>query len=293
MIDRPTNTPRLSFVTDQAARQTAASLVLSLFPGIDLLGRGFEDEGFCVVRGPDLIWGQAIESFHVPSGRFDGVIAGTPCQDFSTINRNRDRARGEALLEEFRRVVTEAHPEWWLLENVPSVPDVSIPDYTTQRLDLRGTECGMKQRRLRHFQFGSRDGSVLIPKRDPLQLDSGGRLTEEACCLASEGARRIHKRGETVTRRRNFADFCELQGLPRDFDLPGWSLEFKYRAVGNGVPIPMARVVAIAVKLRIVTGGAESPKLCECNCGRIPPGRKRQATTACRKRTQRRRDRAR
>ena len=30
-------------------------LVLSLFPGIDLLGRGFEAEGFCVVRGPDLL----------------------------------------------------------------------------------------------------------------------------------------------------------------------------------------------------------------------------------------------
>ncbi len=32
-------------------------LVLSVFPGIDLLGRGFEAEGFCVVRGPDLLWG--------------------------------------------------------------------------------------------------------------------------------------------------------------------------------------------------------------------------------------------
>lgn len=30
-------------------------LVLSLFPGIGLLDRGFEDLGFCVVRGPDLI----------------------------------------------------------------------------------------------------------------------------------------------------------------------------------------------------------------------------------------------
>ncbi len=28
-------------------------LVLSLFPGLDLFGKGFEAEGFCVVRGPD------------------------------------------------------------------------------------------------------------------------------------------------------------------------------------------------------------------------------------------------
>lgn len=32
-------------------------LLLALFPGIDLLGRGFELEGFCVVRGPDKLWG--------------------------------------------------------------------------------------------------------------------------------------------------------------------------------------------------------------------------------------------
>jgi len=29
------------------------SLVLSLFPGIGLLDRAFEEEGFCIVRGPD------------------------------------------------------------------------------------------------------------------------------------------------------------------------------------------------------------------------------------------------
>jgi hypothetical protein len=32
-------------------------LVLSLFPGIGLLDMAFEEEGFCVVRGPDLLWG--------------------------------------------------------------------------------------------------------------------------------------------------------------------------------------------------------------------------------------------
>ena len=41
-------------------------LVLSLFPGIDLLGRGFESEGFCVVRGPDTLWDSMIEEFSAP-----------------------------------------------------------------------------------------------------------------------------------------------------------------------------------------------------------------------------------
>ena len=33
------------------------SLVLSIFPGIGLLDMAFEEEGFCIVRGPDLLWG--------------------------------------------------------------------------------------------------------------------------------------------------------------------------------------------------------------------------------------------
>ena len=55
------------------------SLVLSLFPGIGLLDRAFELEGFCVVRGPDLLWGGDIKTFHPPAGVFDGVIGGPPC----------------------------------------------------------------------------------------------------------------------------------------------------------------------------------------------------------------------
>jgi antitoxin component of MazEF toxin-antitoxin module len=50
-------------------------LVLSLFSGIDLLGRRFEAEGFCVVRGLDIIWGGDIitrrvtERAHLQPGR--------------------------------------------------------------------------------------------------------------------------------------------------------------------------------------------------------------------------------
>lgn len=34
-------------------------VLLSVFPGVDLLGMAFELEGYCVVRGPDLVWGVA------------------------------------------------------------------------------------------------------------------------------------------------------------------------------------------------------------------------------------------
>jgi DNA (cytosine-5)-methyltransferase 1 len=44
-------------------------------------------------------------------------------------------------------------------------------------------------------------------------------------------------------------DACELQGLPRNFtdDMP-FRKDAKLKAVANGVPIPMGRAIARAVK---------------------------------------------
>src|SRR5437660_11815578 len=84
-------------------------LVLSLFPGIGLLDMAFELEGFCVVRGPDLLWGGDIRRFHPPAGKFDGVIGGPPCQPFTRL-RHLIAAKGQQprhpnLIPEFERVV--------------------------------------------------------------------------------------------------------------------------------------------------------------------------------------------
>jgi DNA (cytosine-5)-methyltransferase 1 len=236
-------------------------------------------EGFCVVRGPDLLWGQDIRAFNVPPDRFDGIIAGSPCQDFSKARRSAPSGAGEQLLEEFRRLVTESQVTWWLLENVPTVPDVRpINPYTIQRFDLSTRECGGKQSRLRHFQFGFKTGGPLIVDRDDPDRGREDHITLAPCCMASEGSR---------SDRRSFADFCELQGLPRNFDLPGWSIKFKYSAVGNGVPIYMARVIARSVKNR--SESQPDAKICICGCGRRVTGKKRAATPACRKRLERRR----
>lgn len=246
-------------------------LVLSLFPGIDLLGRGFEAEGYCVARGPDVIYGSDIRDFHVPAGRFEGIIGGPPCQDFSGLNRH-PTGRGMELLREYLRVVAEAQPGWFLMENVARVPDVAIDGYSIQRFDLNARECGMSQSRLRHFQFGSRAGLVLVPERKP----ATGPV--EDICLATEG---------TKQNRRAWADFCELQGLSRDFALDGWSVALKYRVVGNGVPIPMARVIARAIQAAHIRSA--DVRLCVCGCGRICNGGQVMATAACRKRMERRR----
>jgi DNA (cytosine-5)-methyltransferase 1 len=127
------------------------NLVLSVFPGIDLLGRGFELEGFCVVRGPDLIWGGDVRDFHPPTGVFDGVIGGPPCQLFSRL-RHMNPHCGEKhgnMIPEFARVVREAEPRWWVMENVPEAPAPGLPDM--HELVLNNRWLGEEQNRLRHF----------------------------------------------------------------------------------------------------------------------------------------------
>lgn len=248
-------------------------LVLSLFPGIDLLGRGFEVEGFCVVRGPDLIFGGDIRNFTPPAGRFDGVIGGSPCQDFSRLRRAPPTGYGLEMLEEFVRCIEAAQPDWFLLENVPGVPDVQPKGYTVQRFDLRANECGLPQQRLRHFQFGSRRGCVLVLERSERQSVTHRAVT------ATEG----HSDA-----RRGWPEFCELQGLSRDFDLPSFTLTGKYQAVGNGVPVPMASFIARAIRDSMMP--ASAVRLCACGCGRRVSGKASSAGPACRKRLQRRRD---
>jgi DNA (cytosine-5)-methyltransferase 1 len=247
----------------------ASQMVLSLFPGIDLLGRGFEEEGFSVVRGPDPLFGGDIRSFRVPAGRFDGIVGGPPCPDFSRARRTAPTGYGMEMIGEYVRVVQEACPTWWLMENVPGVPDVKIDGYSHQRVDLNARELGMKQNRPRHFQFGHRDGLVISIQR--------GKMSDEfePCCMASEA----NKNG-----RRDWEAFCNLQGLPA-LDLDQLTLSARYRAVGNGVPVPMARALARAIQAAELP---EQVRVCGCGCGRPVGGKAIYAVAACRKRMSRR-----
>lgn len=263
--------------------------LLSLFPGADLLGRGFEAAGFCVVRGPDLITGGDIRDFRPTFGAFRGVFGGSPCQDFSSGRRSAPTGYGLEMLREFGRCAVEAWPDWFLLENVTGVPDLRLNgflqpqltagracgSYNWQRFNLTARECGGRQHRIRCFQFAWRDnlGPIVI---DRPSIGRGG----EPACMAVESKQ---------PGRRGFADFCELQGLPRTFDLPGWSLAAKYRAVGNGVPVYMARTIAEAIKAR--TGSHAD--LCACGCGRPVRSGCATAGPACRKRMERERKKAR
>lgn len=266
----------------------ADKLILSLFPGIDLFSKPFEALGFCVVRGPELAFGQDIRDFHVPAGVFSGVIGGPPCQEFSLLRREQPTGYGLQMLREYQRVVEAAQPDWWLMENVANVPDLKIAGYSWQRFDLNQAWYS-DYSRLRHFQFGHKAGKLLNPPKVT------GRSARHGAALASDN--------------RSFAALCHAQGLPSDFALPSFSVEGKKRAVGNGVPLVLGRVLAELVNADIygVTAQRDSSSLicdsagvltvtapgkkkrCLCGCGRIAVGRQKYADQACRKRAQRQR----
>lgn len=245
-------------------------LVLSLFCGIDLLGRGFEQAGFCVVQAGDIIMGKDIRTFCGIKGKFDGIIGGSPCQDFSRARRTAPTGYGLEMLQEFGRVVAECQPEWFLLENVPNVPSVAVEGYEMQRFFLNATECGSHQNRNRFFQFGSKDGLLLNIKRLPKPAKA------EPCAMATEGNK---------TTRRSWEDFCELQGISQPFDLPDLTKLAAYKVVGNAVNLHVSSAIASAIVEAMANPTyLEDVKTCACGCGRLLTGRQKTATDACRKR---------
>lgn len=234
-------------------------LVLSLFPGIGLLDMAFEEEGFCVVRGPDLLWGGDVKRFHPPAGKFEGVIGGPPCQAFSSFRHlvtHQGFQLAENLIPEFERCVSEATPEWFLMENVPDAPQPIVARYHTRAQVLRDVWVGGETSRTRTFSFGHRTNS----KSFHIETLALHRPDPEPAILASGGhrVRPVKIGGSGKTKRANSGHMYSAEyvaralshhGLPPDFlaDAP-FTVRGKTLVIGNGVPLAMGRAVAQAVK---------------------------------------------
>lgn len=236
------------------------SLVLSLFPGIGLLDHAFELEGFCVVRGPDLLWGGDVRRFNPPPGKFDGVIGGPPCQAFSRLRylvEHNGHTVAENMIPEFERCIREAQPEWFLMENVPQAPEPTVSGFYVESILVNNRWFGADQNRTRRFSFGSIDGYRLRPEFAALEsadwfpavLAHGG---QRLVPVAKGGSGKIKSTKKAAAigyqSKEYFGLACKLQGLPDDFDLPPFTVSGKIRAIGNGVPLPMGRAIARAVK---------------------------------------------
>lgn len=238
----------------------SSGLVLSLFPGIGLLDMAFELEGFCVVRGPDVLWGGDIHRFHPPAGKFDGVIGGPPCQMFSRlanlVRQNGYQPKFGNLVPEFERCVVEAAPRWFIMENVPDSPVPAIHAYGVHSLCLNNRQLGEKQNRVRRWSFGWRGARRILA----IETQTFEHPEWEPIAIMNSGGRRNYRLpdGTKATTPMNsksraaFAIGCKAQGLPDGFDLPGFTVEAKCKAVSNGVPLAMGRAIAKAVKQAIV-----------------------------------------
>ena len=228
-----------------------SNLVLSLFPGMDVLGMGFEAEGFCVVRGPDLLWGGDVRAFRPPIGVFQGVVGGPPCQCFSPIGNVNKARYGEDsvmpdLIPEFVRITKACAPDWFLMENSPRAYAPECPGYSVTRRDLDLAWLGESQTRRRAFWFGldvALDGVFTIDTPTFVGINAGSERT-----VSSQGS--VDWKGSRSREpRRTLAEMLELQGLPPDFlDEAPYTMSAKRKLVGNAVPLPMARAVAKAVK---------------------------------------------
>lgn len=254
----------------------AGALVLSIFPGLGLLDRAFELEGFTVVRGPDPLWGGDIRTWNPPPGYFDGIIGGDPCQSHSTL-ANLVRAKGleptfPDLTGEYTRIVELVQPKWFVRENVPRAPAALPKGYDVSTFILKNQWLGEAQKRTRRFWFGM--PGTLGPVANLRKWIPGAALELPDCvqavcgdpravAVAVGGSGKVKRTAATgghaghaghaderygMPARYTLAEMLDLQGLPHDFcQHSPFTAQALRKMLGNGVPIAMGRAVANAV----------------------------------------------
>jgi DNA (cytosine-5)-methyltransferase 1 len=245
-------------------------LVLSLFPGADLFGRAFEQEGFTVVHGPDILLGGDIRNFHVFPQKFDGIIGGPPCQSFSQATLRAggsDHAVHGNLIPEFERIVIEAKPRWYVMENVRQAPLPFVNYIWSDMLEMSGTEhnyhylkciyyqvtdawaCGASQHRLRRFSSNLWLKPELMPELerhpDPWPTVTA---TEDKMTAGTSKKNQGARAGRKVGRRMTLEEVNEAMGLPKNWETPALTVAMQYQVRGNGVELHCGRTIARAVK---------------------------------------------
>jgi hypothetical protein len=98
--------------------------MLDLFSGTGSASRAAAVRGWRVFRVDNAEDAAAddhadVTGWHPPPGPWDLVWASPPCTLFSAANASgRDPAAGMELVREALRVIREANPRWWVVENV-------------------------------------------------------------------------------------------------------------------------------------------------------------------------------
>jgi len=172
------------------------------------------------------------------------------------------RARGQEprfgnLVPEFERVVREAHPQWFLMENVRRCPDPEVAGFSVCSFHYYNAWLCEKQMRHRRFWFGWRQiygpapnlqrwmpGAALM---DPRRVTAVAGHDGTADWL--HGSRKAKAQGKKKKPpHRSIPERLELQGLPGDFfEGSPLTLEGKRHLLSNAVPLPQAKALARAV----------------------------------------------
>jgi hypothetical protein len=233
-------------------------LVLSLFPGADLLGDAFSEVGFTVVRGPDALFGSDIKDFHAPSHRFDGIIGGPPCQVHSGAAITGTDAVD--LIPEYLRIVEEARPRWAVMENVVNARYAeTAPDWPS--VLIRDWDCGGLTSRRRAFWFYGIDVPTSPSTREGQPEHSV--LASSWNMHYDENAKVKTFGSKTRKAGLKWNDAGRLQGWPEKAERLAKHLEKRVwcgkttvnqmvvHMFGNGVPRAMGLYVANHVKSQV------------------------------------------
>jgi DNA (cytosine-5)-methyltransferase 1 len=167
--------------------RSSSPTVVDLFAGAGLLSYAFAREGFRVTRAIELNrWAAATYAANlgdhlerldvaaaVPRGRCDVLVAGPPCQGFSTLGTRRTNDPRNFLSRHVVRFAQEMRPAIVVIENVVTFLDSNVwhsvrralkrLDYYVHAFVLDAADFGVPQTRVRSFTIATRTEDFLIP----------------------------------------------------------------------------------------------------------------------------------
>lgn len=158
--------------------------VIDLFCGCGGMSLGFQRAGYKIVAAFDN-WDDAVAVYHsnfrhpvvkqdlsdvdgtvarLSKYKFDMIIGGPPCQDFSSAGeRDEDGGRGD-LTVSYARIVAEVKPEWFVMENVDLISQTKkleeakaifkVAGYGLTQTVLNACYCNVPQQRKRFIMVG-------------------------------------------------------------------------------------------------------------------------------------------
>ena len=157
-----------------------------MFCGCGGMSQGFQNAGFDIVAAYDN-WQPAIDiyqkNFHHPIYKKDlstedivpelhelapdMIIGGPPCQDFSIAGKREFRGKRANLTLKFGQIVSEVHPQWFVMENVYNIEKSPIFEEVLTIFKSAGygltkhvwdaSYMGVPQMRRRYFVVGKLD----------------------------------------------------------------------------------------------------------------------------------------